>query len=163
MRRVYPLTVSTLATAHKVPRNAIFGRHRGVMRLISPRSTTILTLFNLRLMSRGTIFNGARRGKGAEVGINGVHLHSSPSPSETVPIGRVAILRSIQTDRRRSVQTNNGRAVESAGIRIQRKCSGLGRWNHYLWSGSGGPTRLRPVARAWKASSLVLKPMSTYS
>jgi len=49
--------------------------------------------------------------------------------------------------------------MESAGIRIQRKRSGPGRWNHLLWSGSGvGPTRLRPVARAWKGSSLVLKP-----
>jgi len=28
--------------------------------------------------------------------------------------------------------------MESAGIRIQRKCSGPGRWNHHLWSGSGG-------------------------
>jgi len=28
--------------------------------------------------------------------------------------------------------------VESAGIRIQRKRSGPGRWNHDPWSGSGG-------------------------
>ena len=28
--------------------------------------------------------------------------------------------------------------MESAGIRIQRKRSGSGRWNHLLWSGSRG-------------------------
>src|SRR5439155_27231595 len=35
----------------------------------------------------------------------------------------------------------NGRVVESAGTRSQRKHSGPGRWNNRLWSGSGGGRR----------------------
>src|SRR5215469_3152142 len=48
--------------------------------------------------------------------------------------------------------------MESAGIPIQRKRSGPGRWNHTSGADRVGPTRHRPVARAWKGSSLVLKP-----
>src|SRR5215831_15301190 len=69
------------------------------------------------------------------------------------PIGK--FLRSSLVNRHRQIRGEpwKARASESKGS-VQARAAGITTYG----ADRVGPTRLRPVARAWKGSSLVLKP-----